>query len=253
VQVQVGEDITSQLIDPAGNYTRMGARVEVPITEAIVSPWQDAALSGGVWTVTCDGIMDPPGPGDYLLYWMTPDDPPSFRTPLPLTVIPQSVVPPAGTVPDFPPLDPTQVTPTVDEVAALERTRTIEDSGDEVLTFDSGTRPSDTEVQDLIDQAVPAVCGRLRAAFPISYYDDVKHLVCLYTAILIEGSYFREQVSSEGAMSVWRSLFADALTGIQSSIEYELKQWRMMQRIEPPFTERREPWQRVGWNPGAIP
>jgi hypothetical protein len=253
MQVQIGQDITSQLIDPAGSYDRMGARVEVPITGAIISPWSDATLSGGVWTVVCDGVIDPPGPGDYLLYWMTPDDPPSFREPLPLTVVPVSIVQPAGVVPDFPPLDPAQVVPTVDQVASLERTRTIEDSGDEVFTFDSGTRPTNVEVENLIEQAVPAVCGSLRAAFPTRYYPDVQHLVCLYTAILLEGSYFREQVSTEGAMSVWRTLYTTSLTALQGQIEYDLKQWRMLQRMEPPFTERREPWQRVGWNPGAIP
>jgi len=253
MQVEVGQNITSQLIDPAGDFDRMGARVEEPITEAIISPWQDALLSGGVWTVTCDSILDPPGPGDYLLYWMTPDDPPSFRTPLPITVVPLAIADTPGTVPDFPPLDVTQVVPTVDQVAALERTRTIEESGDEVFTFDSGTRPTNVEVENLIDQAVPAVCGSLRAAFPTRYYPDVQHLICLYTAILLEGSYFREQVSSEGAMSVWRLMYDQSLAGLQGQIEYDLKQWRAIGRIEPPFTERREPWQRVGWNPGAIP
>ena|SRR5215469_15940321 len=183
---------------------------------------------------------------------MTPDDPPSFRTPLPLTVISQSVVEAAGTVPDFPPLDPTQVVPTVQEVSDLERTRTIEEGMNEVSIFDSDTRPSDVEVQRLIDQAVPAVCGALRPAFPTSYYDAVKHLVSLYTAILIEGSYYKEQTSAS-AMSVWRATYTQDLAALQASIEYDLKRWRLLQRIEPPFTERREPWQRVGWNPGAIP
>lgn len=251
MQVQIGQDITSQLIDPAGDYARMGARVEEPITEAIISPWQDAALSGGVWTVVCDAILDPPGPGDYLLYWMTPEDPPLFRTPLPLTVIPQSVLPPAGEVPDFPPIDVAEVTPTVQEVADLEGTRWYDTGDNDVGGFGSDTRPTDVEVGRLIDQGLAAVLGSLRPSFPTKYYPKVRHLVCLYTAQIIEGSFYREQVPAAG--SVFHTLYTTALTEVQAQIEYDLKQWRLMQRIEPPFTERREPWQRVGWNPGAIP
>jgi hypothetical protein len=252
LRVSIGQGITSQLIDPAGDYSRMGARVEEPITEAIVSPWQDATLSGGVWTVTCDGILDPPGPGDYLLYWMTPDDPPSFRTPLPLTVVPQSIVPVSGTVPDFPPLDIEQIIPTVQDVADLERTRTVEEGMNVVTNFDSDTSPSDVDVQRLIEQALPAVLGSLRASFPIRYYGDVRHLVALYTSVLIEGSFYKEQATGSG-LSIMRANYTQGLTEVQAQIEYDLKQWRLMQRIEPPFTERREAWQRVGWNPGAIP
>jgi hypothetical protein len=240
MQVVVGDPITSTLIDPAGDYDRLGARIEVPITEAIVSPWQDAVLTGAIWEVTLDPLLEA---GDYLLYWMTPDSPASFREPIPCIAVTQATLDMESTVPDFPPLDPADVTPTVQEVADLERTRTMQDGGSEITTFDSTTRPTDTEVLRLITQAVGPVINSLYPSFPTSHYDAVKHCVCLYTAILIEGSYFREQVSSEGAMSVWRAAYQAAITGVQASIEYDLKQWRLMQRIEPPFTERREPWQ----------
>ncbi len=240
MQVTVGDTITSTLIDPVGGYDRLGARIEVPITEAIVSPWQDAVLSGAIWTVTLDPVLDA---GDYLLYWMTPDSPASFRSPIPLTAVTQASLDQAATVPDFPPLDVAQVTPTVQEVADLERTRTMEDGGTEITTFDSTTRPTDAEVERLITQAVAPVVNSMYPAFPVSHYEAVKHCICLYTAILIEGSYFREQMSSEGAMSVWRAMYQADMTALNASIEYDLKQWRLMQRIEPPFLPRREPWQ----------
>jgi len=250
MQVESGQTITSTLIDPAGNYPQLGARVEVPITGAIASPWQYATkdAQGVTWTVNLDPITTP---DDYLLYWMTPDSPATYRQAIPLTITPTAVEGP-GTVPDFPPLDPASITPTVQEVADLERTRTIDDTPTDLTNFDATTRPTDVEVQRLIDHGVQAVAGSLRPAFPTAYYDDAKYAVCLYTAILIEGSYFREQVNTEGAMSTWRALYADAISNLQSSIEYDLRQWRLMQRIEPPFTPRREPWQQVGWNPGAI-
>jgi hypothetical protein len=242
MQVTVGDVITSTLIDPAGDYDRLGARIEVPITEAIVSPWQDAVLNGAIWTVSLDPLLEA---GDFLLYWMTPDDPPSFREPVPITAVPASA---AGSseIPDFPPVDVAACTPTVQEVADLDRTRAIDDTGDEVDTFGPTTRPSDADVSRIITQAVQGVIGQLRYAFPTDYYDDARHLVCLYTAILIEGSFFREQMSSEGAMANWRMMLTNGLTQLNTQIDYELTQWRLMQRIEPPFVPVRDPWQLVG-------
>lgn len=51
---------------PAGD--RMGCRVEVPITRAIVSAWREAELSedGGLWTVTLEA---PVHAGEYVLVW----------------------------------------------------------------------------------------------------------------------------------------------------------------------------------------
>jgi len=244
MQVTVGDTITSTLIDPAGGFDRLGARIEVPITEAIVSPYQDATLDGVTWTVTLDPLLNP---GDFLLYWMTPDSPPTYREPIPITAVAASTVT-SGVVPDFPPVDIPSITPSVQDVADLDRTRAINDAGDEVTIFDSTTRPSDQDVTRLIAQAVPAVIGQMPYgyAFPTEYYDEVKHLCTLYTAILIEGSFFREQMAAEGAMANWRILFNNGLASINGSIENTLVQWRLMQRIEPPFTPVRDPWQMQG-------
>jgi hypothetical protein len=244
MQVTVGDNITTSLIDPAGDFDRLGARVEVPITEAIVSPYQDATLTGGLWTVTLDPILEP---GDYLLYWMTPDSPATFREPVPLTALSAQQQASTGELPDFPPVDPDQVTPTVQEVADIDRTRAIDDTGDEVENFGSTTRPTDTDVSRLITQAVGGVLGQLRFSFPPDYYDDVRHMVCLYTAILIEGSFFKEQVTNSSAVLTWRTMLEDGLKTLNESIDYELSQWRLMQRIEPPFTPVRDPWQMEGW------
>jgi hypothetical protein len=244
MQVNVGDVITSTLIDPAGDYDRLGARIEVPITEAIVSPWADAVLSGQIWTVNLDPLLEP---GDFLLYWMTPDSPATFREPIPITAVPAGTGGSSEWVKDFPPVDVPSCTPTVQEVADLEYTRAINDDGDEVDDFTPDTRPSDAQVTRLITQAVQGVIGQLRPAFPTDYYDDVRHMVCLYTAILIEGSFFREQQANEGAMANYRLLLTNGINNLNSSIEYDLKQWNASGgRIEPPFVPVRDPWQLVG-------
>lgn len=68
-----------------GSFGRLGARIEVPGTRAIVSAWQDAAYDAttGRWTAVIDA---PPGPGTFNLVWLTADAEPSdYEAVLPFT------------------------------------------------------------------------------------------------------------------------------------------------------------------------
>jgi len=56
LQVNVGDQITTTLADPPGGLPHpLGARVEVPVTRAIVCAYQLGTLADGVWTVVLDG------------------------------------------------------------------------------------------------------------------------------------------------------------------------------------------------------
>jgi hypothetical protein len=102
-----------------------------------------------------------------------------------------------GTVlPSPPPIDLAQVTPSVGDVAALERTRTIHDDGSEVSTFDANTRPTDVEVTVLISQATDAVIGRLPLRVDTVWYASIRRAIALRAAQLVEVSYFREQATA---------------------------------------------------------
>lgn len=62
----------------------MGARIEVPVTRAIVSYYRLAVLDGGVWTVE---LEPPPFGGSYNLVWRTNDaEPPELEVTVPLTI-----------------------------------------------------------------------------------------------------------------------------------------------------------------------
>jgi len=98
-----------------------------------------------------------------------------------------------------PPVDPTQVTPSVADVAILERTRTIHDDGSEVSTFDSETRPTDVEVSELIDQALGEVCGMVPSNVDPIWYPAIRRLVTLRSAALVEVSFYREQAMTPAA------------------------------------------------------
>lgn len=109
--------------------------------------------------------------------------------------------------------------PTVQEVALLERTRTIGEGSTEETTFTTTTRPTEAEVSALIDQAVPAILAQLHEdGFGEQFYDRARHLIALYTAILIEGSYFREQLD-QGAVALWRDLLTTGLASLNLLID----------------------------------
>lgn len=128
-------------------------------------------------------------------------------------------------------LDPDEfaggIRPTVKEVAALLRTRTVGESsgglgGDtgpgDVTTFTDTTRPTAEEVEGLISQAIEAVLGALPAGFDaVAFNPRVRHLVTLYAAILVEGSFFREQLDS-GSVELWRDLYRTGLAALTTAI-----------------------------------
>lgn len=87
--------------------------------------------------------------------------------------------------------------PTIASVAALLRARTKVVGGREVGTFNESTRPTAGEVDSLIDDAVDEVTGKVKEPTePGAYQRRVQSAVALYAAILIELSYFPEQVGS---------------------------------------------------------
>lgn len=100
--------------------------------------------------------------------------------------------------------------PSVDEVAALLRARTKITGGKEIGTFNTQTRPTGAEVDLLVDDALDEVFGKVQPIdstlpawvqqgdaynAPGSPYEKrVRRAAALYTAILVELSYFPEQV-----------------------------------------------------------
>lgn len=77
------------------------------------------------------------------------------------------------------------ITPTVDQVASLLRTRTVTEGGAELSTFDETTRPKASEVLTIAATAVSGLNGQ-----PI--YLRTQYIATLLTCLLIEESYFRD-------------------------------------------------------------
>lgn len=227
MNAEVGQPILTTLVDPGlgvlqGNL--LGARIEVPVTREIVAYWRQAVFIDGGLTnqSTYQVLLDPMlGEGDFNICWRTNDaEPPAYETFLPLFVTAAgSLASGGGLVTDFPLLtDPAvlvELTPSVDDVAALERTRTFDDDSQDQGTFNALTKPTDADVEKLIQQALDDTLAALDPAVDPVHYGPIRRAITLGAAILVEGSFFRDDINTE-AVNLYRGLARDAVAGVQS-------------------------------------
>src|SRR6478609_8660987 len=93
--------------------------------------------------------------------------------------------------------------PTVEEVGAILRARTQDQNDQELGTFTSDTRPTDVEAERMIRQAGNVVYGATGSpdALVCDTADQLKeqigYWISLLAAMLIELSYFPEQIGEE--------------------------------------------------------
>ena len=108
--------------------------------------------------------------------------------------------------------------PTPTDVARLLRARTKDSHGTELGDWTADTRPTPEEVSDLIDQAsgpVLARVGRLEGELTTNLIPAARHLVALGAAMLVEKSYFPEQVASDrSAYAAYREEYTDCLDSL---------------------------------------
>jgi len=111
---------------------------------------------------------------------------------------------------------PGGVRPYVRDVAALLRARTKVTGGGEAGTFNGNTRPTGEEVDDLIDEATDEVLGKVQTPTPGSSYERrVRGAIRMYAAILIELSYWPEQVkNNHSPVSTYQSLYDSRLRAL---------------------------------------
>lgn len=112
--------------------------------------------------------------------------------------------------------------PTLDEVASLLRSRTVDQYGNEVDTFTSATRPTDVQAQNIIDSAFDLVnlrVGRINSA-STEIIAQAKAVVMLLAARLIETVYYPEQAAqNESAAQLYGDMYNEAIASLESAIE----------------------------------
>jgi hypothetical protein len=116
--------------------------------------------------------------------------------------------------------------PTVDEVGALLRARTQDDNDQELGTFTDVTRPTAVEAERMIRQAANVVYGATGSpdALVCDTADQLKeqigYWISLLAAMLIELSYFPEQIEAErSAFEHYKTLWDDEVSGFAGLVE----------------------------------
>jgi len=174
----LGSDLVATLVAPGVLPAfPVGARVEVPVTRAIVAYWRAAAYDSetGVWTV--DFSDSPLLAGEYNLVWRdSGPEPPEFEVFVPLAVSAGN-----GSGAPLPPGGPYPWSPTVEEIAVLLPAYTRggfdddrESAGAEQAMFTSSTSPTADEVEAYIVAACDEVQGRVGVVIPTSQYGLAK-------------------------------------------------------------------------------
>jgi hypothetical protein len=141
------------------------------------------------------------------------------------TLYPDPLLYPSPDDADTPVTPVSGLRPSLESVGARLRARTKlpNTGGTEIGTFDHRTRPTGSEVEELIDDAVLEVVGKIGTPTPGSKLEErARGAISLYTAMLVELSYFPEQVQSNRSPypmleklyeSRIKSLIADAEQG----------------------------------------
>jgi hypothetical protein len=216
VEAVLGEPVESVLAIANGDIERYGARIEVPVTRAIASLWTPASVwdeNPAYWYVS---IESPVEAGHYELVWM--DEFGANQVYIPLVLAEGTV-----TGVDWDPVDREELKPQLQQVALLERTRTVEESGEERGTFTATTRPNVSEVNTIITLATDMVLAQLPTLrFDPTHYDDVTNAIAMQAAILIEASFFREQLD-EGSADIYTRLLQSAIISLNNKISADAR------------------------------
>jgi len=113
----------------------------------------------------------------------------------------------------------TDYTPDLEDVAAVAATRTKDKYGNVTGTFSGATTPTDTQVEALIADAVEKVSIRIGDDIPAGLFADAKNVVALRTAMLIESTYFPEQMqNARSPYTVLKAQFDEDMQDLLNSI-----------------------------------
>lgn len=164
----------------------------------------ESPVSDGVYTAT---LTAPTTSGQYIVIFDTGGADP-------LVVVEDLLVTLADPGFSF----PEGSTPTVDELSALLRARTYS-NGQQEGVFNSETRPTASQVADLISMAAGYVLGRTGADVPDDLLPAVRYATALRAAMLIEMSYWPEQANETGSLyDMLSSTFDTHLAGLIDSL-----------------------------------
>jgi hypothetical protein len=115
--------------------------------------------------------------------------------------------------------------PTVDEVGALIRSRTLDNAGNEIGSFNDNTRPTGPQADILIAQAYDDVIAKYDDDIPLASARDARTVIAIRAAMLIELSYWPKEVASgRSTYTQLHELYLEALENLGISIAREAEE-----------------------------
>lgn len=111
--------------------------------------------------------------------------------------------------------------PTVQDVADILRARTTDYNGNELGRFTADTRPTANAVAGLILTAMGNTFGSLTVTPCSASFGTLRSAAALQAAMLVESSYFPEQVASDHSpfnnlLELWRASFGGLSARVES-------------------------------------
>jgi hypothetical protein len=111
---------------------------------------------------------------------------------------------------------------TLRDVGARLRSRTLDSHMTEQGTFTADTRPTATQVNDLMPQALGDVAVATGSDLPSKYWEAARSVAALRTALLIELTYYPEQINTgRSPYAQLKELYDDALKALVKAVADE--------------------------------
>ena len=105
--------------------------------------------------------------------------------------------------------------PTVEQISAHLRARTVDEGGNVVTAFTEETRPTRLQVESMIEDAVEDVRGRFTSGnIPEGAYSAAYRAAALRAAYYVELSYFPEQAVENSPFLQLRALAEVAMSAL---------------------------------------
>ena len=102
------------------------------------------------------------------------------------------------------------------------RTVAAGSGGGELGVFNAQTRPTGVEANLLIDQAVNSILMSIGIDIPVIYYSQTKFVVMLYAAMLVEITFYRNEVNrDQSSYTQYEQLYKDGLAALKGAIANE--------------------------------
>lgn len=143
--------------------------------------------------------------------------------------------------------------PNVVDVAKLLRARTENSAGVQQGTFTATTRPQFQDVAAIIDFATRFVVSAVDSDIPEESFPSASAVIALYSAMIIELSYFPEQVNTpRSPYEQYKALFDQELQVLLTSVARERAEEETgdetLSSLEPSFHFKPNAGGLVGWN-----